>query len=166
MKADQSAIRSAVITLLAAWLVHDIEEACTLPATSKVISARLGTPRVQVSPAQSTLAIALMGLLVTGACTRGIHTSGDSRFFRLVLAGLEAHVLTHVVASVILTRYTAGLITAPLVMLPGARTARAAVRREGTPLTLGDTVRGTALMFSAALTCHLIARVALPSPPA
>jgi hypothetical protein len=153
------------VSLFAAWLVHDAEEAVTFPATSRRLADRLNARRLVVTPAQSVLAITLVGALVAAACVRGARTGGGSRLFRAVAAGLEAHTVTHVAASVLLGQYTAGLVTAPLVMLPGARKARAALRDGGTPLLLGDTVRGSALMLAAALLAHVAARTLLPAQP-
>lgn len=156
-------VGSSARSLFITWLVHDAEEALMFPATSRIIAARLGSSRFLVTPAQSVIAIALMGLLVAAACRQGSRTNGESRLYRAVLAGLEAHVATHVLAALVFKRYTAGLITAPLVMLPGARISRAAVRRCGRPLAAGDTARGALLMFGAALASHLIARVICPA---
>ena len=150
MPREQSSTRIAAATLFAAWLVHDAEEAFTFPATSRLLAERLGTQRVLVTAAQSKLAIALMGLLVGAACLRGAHTEGKSRLYRYVTAGLEAHVATHIVTSISLKSYTAGLVTAPLVMLPGARAARADIRRSGSPLLPADTIKGGAILLAAA----------------
>ena len=162
MKRTPVDIRTSAGSLFIAWLIHDTEEAFTFPATSRIIAARLGFSRILVTPAQSVIAITLMGLLVGGACIRGIQTNGKSRLYRAATAGLEAHVATHVLASVVLKRYTAGLVTAPFVMLPGARISRAALRRSGTPLAARDTARGAALMLSAALASHFLARLTCP----
>lgn len=161
MSIEPNGTRIAAVALFAAWLVHDVEEVFTFPATSRLLAARLGTDRVVVSPAQSVLAIALMGVLVGAACVRGAHTQGKSRLYRAVLAGLEAHVVTHVATSISFKSYTAGLITAPLVMLPGARVARAQLRRGGSPLLPSDTVRGGALLFAVAIGSHFISRLVL-----
>ncbi|WP_420838722.1 HXXEE domain-containing protein [Cryobacterium flavum] len=161
MSSKPTGTRIAAVALFAAWLVHDVEEAFTFPATSRLLAARLGTGRVVVSPSQSVLAIALMGVLVGTACVRGSRTQGKSRLYRAVLAGLEAHVVTHVATSISFKSYTAGLITAPLVMLPGARVARDELRRSGSPLLPSDTVRGGALLFASAIVSHLISRLFL-----
>jgi hypothetical protein len=155
-------IRRAALLLFTAWLVHDTEEVFAFPATSQILAQRFNTTKLAVSPAQSAAAITLMGLLVATACHRGIRTDGASKLFRAVTAGLEAHVVTHILASVLQRRYTAGVVTAPLVMLPGARVVRAALRRQGKALRPGDTVRGAVLLVGAALVSHLIARVLLP----
>ncbi|TFD09540.1 HXXEE domain-containing protein [Cryobacterium sp. TMT1-66-1] len=158
---EPTGTRIAAVALFAAWLVHDVEEVFTFPATSRLLAARLGSDRVVVSPAQSVLAIAVMGVLVGAACVRGARSQGKSRLYRAVLGGLEAHVVTHVATSVSFKSYTAGLITAPLVMLPGARVARAQLRRSGSPLSLSDTVRGGVLLFAAALGSHVISHLVL-----
>ena len=161
MSSKQSSTRIAATTLFAAWLVHDIEEAFTFPATFRLLAERLGTQRLLVTQAQSKLAVGLMGLLVGAACVRGAHTDGKSRLYRYVTAGLEAHVATHIATSISFRSYTAGLLTAPLVMLPGARVARADIRRSGSPLLLSDTVRGGAILLAAALASHLVSRFVL-----
>jgi hypothetical protein len=160
-----AALRNAARSVAVAWVVHDAEEALAFPATSRLLAGRFGLPGVQVTPRQSLLAIAMIGSLVSTACVRGVRTGGDSRLFRAVVAGLEAHVGTHLVASLVLRRYTAGLVTAPLVMLPGARRVRTALRRNGKPLVAADTARGVALMLSAALCAHFVARTLLPTRP-
>jgi len=156
-------IHTSAGMLFIAWLIHDAEEALTFPATSRLVAAKLGSSRISVTTAQSVIAIALVGLLVAGACAQGSRSNGESRLYRAVLAGLEAHVATHVLASVALKQYTAGLVTAPLIMLPGARISRDALRRSGRPLAARDTARGAALMFSAALASHSIARLVRPA---
>ena len=161
MSSEQSSTRIAAAALFAAWFVHDIEEAFAFPATSRLLTERLGTQRLLVTPAQSKLAIGLMGLLVGAACIRGARTRGRSRLYRYVAAGLEAHVATHIATSISFRSYTAGLLTAPLVMLPGARVARAGFRRSGSPLLPSDTVRGGAILLGAALASHLVSRFLL-----
>jgi len=79
VSSEPTGTRIAAGTLFAAWLVHDLEEAFTFPATSRLLAARLGTDRVVVSPAQSLFAIALMGVLVGAACVRGARTPGPCR---------------------------------------------------------------------------------------
>ena len=116
---------------------------------------------VSSEPTGTRIAIALMGVLVGAACVRGARTQGKSRLYRAMLAGLEAHVVTHIATSISFTSYTAGLITAPLVMLPGARAARAELRRGGSPLLRSDTARGGALLLASAMVSHVIARLVI-----
>jgi len=63
-------IRGAVLSLFAAWLIHDREEVFTFPATSRLLARRLGTTRLAITRAQSAGAIALMGVLVAHLIAR------------------------------------------------------------------------------------------------
>jgi hypothetical protein len=151
-----------------AWVVHDVEEALTMPATTARLasglerssrpSVRLLARHARTDEERAALAIALMGVLVAGATARGITTGGRSRFFQYVLAGLHGHVCTHVVLSLSLRCYTTGLFTALAVMLPYGRAARRALR-DAQILIEGPRpyVRGAAILLPAALASHVIA---------
>lgn len=78
--------------------------------------------------------------------------------YRAVAAGLEAHVLTHLAASAVQRGYTAGVVTALPVMLPGARVARRELRDHGRALDVRDTALGITLLLPAAVACQVIAR--------
>lgn len=100
-----------------------------------------------------------MGILVAVACGRGVHTGGRSRMYRAVVAGLEAHVVTHLGASVVQRGYTAGVATALPIMLPGALVARRELYRDGVSLQFRDAVNGVVLLLPAALVCQGAARL-------
>lgn len=144
--------------LFAAWALHDVEEALAFPATADRLAMRLNTPQLRLTPAQSWTAVGLMGVLVGSACAFGARTDGRSAFYRAVVAGLEAHVATHLAASAVQRGYTAGVATAVPVMLPGALAARRELARAGHRLTPRDTARGAAILLPAALACHGAAR--------
>lgn len=150
--------------LFTAWLLHDLEEAFTFASTSRILAERMGTRQLVVTNRESVVAIGIVAIVVGAACARGTRRD-ESRLYRAVLAGLEAHVASHVAASIALRRYTAGVVTAPLVMLPGARHARALLAADGRPLSAGDTVRGSALMLGTALGAHLAARLLCRAAP-
>lgn len=120
--------------LLAAWVLHDLEEAA---------------------------AVGLMAPLVGLACLRGARTNGRSRFYRAIIAGLGAHAGTHLGASALLRRYTAGVATALPVLLPGALAASRDLNRDGTPLRARDRALGAAILLPAALACHVFVRVTM-----
>lgn len=147
--------------LFAGWVLHDVEEAVAFPATCARLADATGIERVRMSAAQSWLAVGLMGVVVGAACLRGARTAGRSRAYRAVVAGLDAHVMTHVAASVVTGGYTAGVVTAPTVMLPAARYAGRSMRMSGAPLRWADTARGVAILMPAALVCHALARLLL-----
>ena len=110
---------------------------------------------------QSWAAVGLMGVLVGIGCIRGAQTAGSSRLYRAVVAGLGAHVGTHLGATVLARRYTAGVVTAVPVMLPGAIVAGRELTRGGIPLRARDRALGAVVLVPAALVCHLIVRVAM-----
>lgn len=152
--------------LLAAWVIHDIEEALTFPKSCDRLVDLTGAEQLRISPRQSWIAVGLMGILVAAACGRGIQSDGRSAMYRAVVAGLEGHVVTHLVAPVVQRGYTAGVVTAVPVMLPGALIARRELERDGNGLKFQDTVNGIALLLPAAVACQLVARLIPQTPTA
>lgn len=146
--------------LFSAWLLHDVEEATTFPATCERLAAQTGIQQLRMTPRQSWIAVGLMGLLAAAACARGVAESGDSRFYRAVAAGLEARVGTHLLASILQRGYTAGVVSAVLAMLPGTVIARRELARCGLDISVRDTAAGIAILVPAAAACHVLARFA------
>ncbi|WP_217134693.1 HXXEE domain-containing protein [Leucobacter chinensis] len=144
--------------LFAAWAIHDVEEALAFPATCDDLADRTNIDSVRIDKHQSWAAVAIMAVIVTAACWRGQKTGGRSSMYRAALAGLEAHVYTHLAASASLRRYTAGVATALPIMLPGALIARKELDRRGHPLHMGDVVRGVCLLIPSAIVSQLMAR--------
>lgn len=142
--------------LFTAWIIHGIEEAFAFPASCDRLVDRTGVEQLRITPQQSWIAVELMGILVAVACGRA---AGKSAMFRAVVAGLEAHVVTHLGASVAQRGYTAGVATALPIMLPGALMARRELQRDGCELRFRDTVNGVALLLPAALVCQGAARL-------
>lgn len=151
--------REAPAKLFTAWLVHDIEEAITFPSTCDRLADQTGIERLRIDQRQSWVAVGLMGAVVALACRAGAKTAGRSQFYRAVVAGLEGHVATHIIASVVQRRYTAGVATAVPAMLPGAVAARRELRGAGSPLTPRDYLRGAAILLPAAMACQALARL-------
>ncbi|SJM62292.1 HXXEE domain-containing protein [Gulosibacter sp. 10] len=145
--------------LFAAWTLHDVEEAVAFPQTCDRLADRTGAERLRMDGRQSWAAVGMMAVLVGTSCLRGERTRGRSRLYRAVLAGLEAHVGTHLIASAVLRGYTAGVATAVPVMLPGAVLARRELERRGAPLRSREYAVGAAVLIPAALLCHLLARL-------
>ncbi|WP_311476614.1 HXXEE domain-containing protein [uncultured Gulosibacter sp.] len=145
--------------LFIAWAVHDVEEALAFPSTCDVLANRTGINALRMDQRQSWLAVGLMAVLVALACHRGAVSNGQSRFYRAMVAGLQAHVGTHLLASVLQRRYTAGVATALPVMLPGAESARRELRYSGEPLRAKDYAAGAALLIPAALVCQFLAHM-------
>ncbi|MGC3021309.1 MULTISPECIES: HXXEE domain-containing protein [unclassified Brevibacterium] len=141
-----------------AWTLHDAEEALTFPATANQLAELTGIDALRMSTRQSLAAIGLVGAVVAGAGIRGAQTKGESPLYRYAVAGLEAHVFTHLLSSAVLRRYTAGVITAVPIMLPGAALARRELAALGRPLTAADWRGGSALMAAVAAAAHLAVR--------
>lgn len=144
--------------LLVAWMIHDVEEAVAFPEFAARLADRTGYEGTRMAERQSWTAIGLMGVLVGAACARGATSHGESKLYRAVAAGLEAHVATHIGASIVQRGYTPGVVTALPVMLPGALAARRELSQQGLGLTSADTARGVALLLPAAAACHVLAR--------
>ncbi|CAL9362938.1 hypothetical protein SUDANB95_00703 [Actinosynnema sp. ALI-1.44] len=111
--------------LLAAWVVHDLEELATMPGWTR--EKRV----VPTTPTQAVIAIGLMGGVFTAAAAAGARTGGRSPFFQTVLTGFGLHSATHVAASLVFRGYTPGVITAPTVVAPFTLWALRRLRREG-----------------------------------
>ena len=150
--------------LLVAWVIHDLEEALAFPDSCDRLADLTGIEGLRMTPRQSWTAVGLMGILVTSACLRGVRTRGDSAIYRAVAAGLEAHVATHLGVSAVRRGYTAGVVTALPIMLPGALTARRELGRDGLRLTFRDAVHGAALLLPVALASQSVVRLMPPGP--
>lgn len=147
--------------LFLSWVLHDLEEAATFPATCDDLADRTGFEPLRMNSRQSWTAVGLMGVLVGFACIRGTRTKGRSPLYRAVTAGLEGHVFTHLAASAVTRGYTAGVVSALAVMLPGARAASRELARDDLPLTTRDSARGIVVLIPAAFACHLIVRAVM-----
>lgn len=145
--------------LVIAWTIHDVEEAAAFPSTCDALADRTGVEALRMDQRQSWLAVGLMGFVVALACLRGAVSNGHSRFYRVMVAGLQGHVGTHLLASALQRRYTAGVVTALIVMLPGAESARRELRNSGARLGMKDYAAGAALLIPAAFVCQLLARI-------
>ncbi|MFE3602502.1 HXXEE domain-containing protein [Streptomyces sp. NPDC059142] len=156
------ASRAATWGLLAAFVVHDLEELATMPgwADAQVDRWREAHPQVpervwstlRVTPGHTATAIGLMGLLVGAAAADGARTGGRSPYFQTVLAGFGLHAATHLAQSAALRGYTPGVVTAPLVVAPFSLWAWRELRRAGVLGEL-DTRRAltSAALFPAAI---------------
>ncbi|MGP9503607.1 HXXEE domain-containing protein [Specibacter sp. AOP5-B1-6] len=152
--------------LFTAWIIHDLEEAFAFPASCDRLVDRTGVEQLRITPQQSWIVVGLMGILVSVACGRGVHSTGKSAMYRAVVAGLEAHVVTHLGALVAQRGYTAGVATALPIMLPGALLARRELQRDGCELRFRDTVNGVTLLLPTALICQVVARLIRRVPAA
>jgi uncharacterized protein with HXXEE motif len=126
--------RGATWGLLAAWAVHDAEELVTMPGWADRARLRLErtVPRVParvrdglaVSRPHATVAIGLVGAVVTAASARGARPDGPDPLYQAALAGFGWHAVPHVASAVVTRGYTPGVLTAPTVIVPSALWAR------------------------------------------
>lgn len=154
--------------LLAAWIVHDVEELLTMPGWSQKAPEQLesvwpGVPspvkrQLPMSRTEAATAIGLTGLVMAAASASGAASGGRSRFFQASLAGFGLHAGTHVAQSVLLRRYTPGLVTTLLVVIPFSLWAQRRLRRSGVPAA-GSDVRLNVALAAAVPLAHLIARL-------
>lgn len=138
--------------LLAAWVVHDIEELATMSSWTR------RQPRVPtVTPAESAVAIGVVGAVMAAAAADGARTGGRSRFFQTALSGFGLHALTHLGASALVRGYTPGILTTPTVVVPYSLWAWRRLRREG--VWEGGGAGAVAWFPVAVGAAHLVARM-------
>lgn len=151
--------RTATLGLLAAWLVHDLEELPTMAPWTRRMARRL--PWAQpMSQAHVNVGIALMGVVVAAAAVAGARSGGRSGFYQSALAGFGWHAGGHVLSAVALREYTPGLVTAPLLVAPFSlwawrRLGAAGVPRDGRRAT----ARGALLTAASLLVAHTTAAI-------
>ena len=145
--------------LLAAWIVHDLEELATMPSFSQ--QPDLPAPLTKVLPMsrrEAATAIGLTGVAIAAASAAGAATGGRSKFFQASLMGFGLHAGTHLAQSVVMRRYTPGLITTPLVVIPFSVWAWRRLKTEGVPIAPTDRRLTLALAAIVPLS-HAIARL-------
>lgn len=145
--------------LFAAWALYDLEEAVAFPSSTAHLAELTGRDSLRMNTAQSVAAVGLMGGFLGIVCLRGAHTHGCSRLYRYAVAGLGAHVFTHLLSSLALRRYAAGVATAVSIMWPGAVYVRRELERGGIKLSSGEWYRGVATMAAAAMVCQTAVRI-------
>src|SRR5699024_6104485 len=145
--------------LFASGVRHDIEAALTFPSTTEDLAELTGSDVLRMNTKQRAAAIGLGGAVHACAGGRGAKTHGPAALYRDAVAGLAGHVFTHRVASVLLRRYPAGVITAVPVMWPGAAFARRELAAVGRPLDNAEWRRGGMVMAAVALSAHCAVRV-------
>lgn len=145
--------------LLAAWIVHDLEELATMPSFSQ--QPDLPAPLTKVLPMSRTeaaTAVGLTGVAMAAASVAGAATGGRSKFFQTSLLGFGLHAGTHIAQSVVLRRYTPGLVTTPLVVIPFSVWAWRRLRADGVPIAPPDRRLNLALAAVVPL-AHALARL-------
>lgn len=129
--------------LLAAWAVHDAEELATMSAWARKARPELEErlpyvpgwvwDRLDVPQRQVNVAIGLMAGVMAVASARGAATGGRSPLFQTALAGFGLHGAIHLAQSAAVRRYTPGVLTAPVVVIPFSLWAWRRLKRAGVP---------------------------------
>jgi hypothetical protein len=144
--------------LFISWLVHDLEEILnfarfdprTDPRLRRMIERR---PRVKsivhsrsVSQRENTLAISLMGLLILGATAIGYFKPDrmGMMVYGIFLGGYFLHTFTHLAQTILLRKYTPGVVTALAVVLPASLLIYRTLARD--QLLTGQEIVVTALL--------------------
>jgi hypothetical protein len=128
--------------LFAAWALHDLEELMTAPANSRELAARapawLPIPddvrREGFSAEHFRTGVGIMAVLMAAAAADGARTKGRSPFFQLILDGFGLHGLGHLASAALARRYTFGVATAPVIVIPYWLWARRELARDGVRL--------------------------------
>ncbi|MFK4086484.1 HXXEE domain-containing protein [Kribbella sp. NPDC020789] len=164
--------------LLAAWIIHDLEELATMSRWSRqapeqvaVALDRAGVGDLRITSAataaewilptsrtEAATAIGLTGVAMAAASAAGAASEGRSKFFQASLLGFGLHAGTHIAQSVALRRYTPGLVTTPLVVIPYSVWAWRRLKRSGVPIAPSDRRLNLALAALVPLS-HAIARL-------
>lgn len=132
-------IRRASIGLFLAWALHDAEEYLTMAPTSREVLSDLpeqlpvpeelrqhGIPQAHVN-----LAITVMGAVVAASAVSEVRSQGRSTLFRGGLLAFGLHGFTHIASAIAARKYTTGVLTAPLVVIPYWLWARRVLKQHG-----------------------------------
>ena len=119
------------------------------------------TKVLPMSRTEAATAIGLTGVAMAAASAAGAATNGRSKFFQASLLGFGLHAGTHLAQSALLRRYTPGLITTPLVVIPFTTWAWRRLKTEAVPIAPPD----HRLTLALAASRPALPRNRPPSPP-
>ncbi|MEU0741900.1 HXXEE domain-containing protein [Streptomyces sp. NPDC006134] len=172
---------AVTLGLLAAWALHDAEEAAVLPGWLRRNTPRLrerfpGVPEAvwrragTLEAREFAAAVGVMGAVVAAASAAGYATGGRSAFYQTALDGFGLHGLVHLAQAGAVRGYTPGAATSSLLVVPFTLWARRRLRRAGVlrPARPRDLVLGLGLAGAATAAAHGVARRVTgrwPGPP-
>lgn len=165
--------KEVTLGLLAAFVVHDLEEWFTIGPWSRDHARRDGGPtrwlgprwlRSGVSDDHVHVGVALMGVLVACTAILGATTGGRSRLFQAVLAAFGLHGFGHLALSARFRRYTPGVATSPTVVIPYSAWAWRALASGGVRRSPARTIIAAAILLPVALTATHAMAAALTRP--
>jgi Protein of unknown function with HXXEE motif len=153
---EQGVGSSVTWGLLAAWVVHDLEEVLAFGPWQRAggigamrrrltfIPAAAFDAAERITPRRYALAVGVVGSVVAVASARGAATGGRSALFQGLLTGFGMHAATHVGWSAAAGGYTPGIATTPTIVMPFSWWALRSLRRAGvaTPVSPAEAVAG------------------------
>jgi len=129
--------------LLAAWVVHDLEEILAFGPWQRAGGFRAMRRRLPfvpagvfdaaetITPRRYAVAVGLVGSVVAVASARGTATGGRSALFQGLVTGFGLHAATHVAWSTAAGGNTPGIVTTPTIVAPYSWWARRRLRQAG-----------------------------------
>lgn len=127
------------VGMFATWAISDLEELWTASRNSKDVLRKLpkAVPlpeilrREGISQRHVATSIGMIGLVIGTAAALGVRSGGRSPVFRGVLLGFGLHGFGHLASAAAMRRYTAGVATAPTMVIPFWLWARKELAKEG-----------------------------------
>ncbi|MFE9309684.1 HXXEE domain-containing protein [Streptomyces sp. NPDC006706] len=169
-QSDQLVGPAVTFGLLAAWVLHDVEELAAVPGWQRrgvpVLRERFpGVPEAvwrrlgSVDAREFAVAVGMMGAIVAAASASGRATGGRSEFYQTALNAFGLHGLVHLAQAAAVRGYTPGSATSPVLVVPFTLWARARLRRAGVlrPTRPRDLVLGLGLAGVATVASHAAA---------
>lgn len=159
-------IRRACVGLFAAWALHDAEEYLTMAPTSREVFSglpeQLPIPEEfrerGISQVHVNLAMSAMGAVVAASAASGVRSGGRSTLFRGGLLAFGLHGFTHIASCLVAGRYTTGVVTSPLVVIPYWLWARRVLKQHGIRPEDPKAVVTTLAVFPALAGIHALVR--------
>lgn len=120
----QVGIKALIWSFPLAFLLHDLEEIITMETF--VCATRESMPPflrdlAEIKTPQVGLGVAMEFVLITFSSFLASRAARNMHLFTLLLAGFYIHAFGHLASAIVLRRYTPGVITTLLVVLPFSR---------------------------------------------
>jgi hypothetical protein len=172
-RALPASVRGVIGLFPIAWALHDLEELLTMGPWSRQAPERIRDrfpwiPRAVAEASRTTTreaatAIGMVGTVVIGASVQALRSgSPESGLFLPALSAYTAHGFTHLGMSAAFRRYTPGVITGAVVVLPYSFWAWTRLHQAGLAdrrRAVRATALGAALAVPVTIGAHGLARL-------
>jgi hypothetical protein len=130
----QVGIKALIWSFPLAFLLHDLEEILTMEKMAR--ETRESTPPflrdlAEIKTPQIVLGVAIEFVLIALSSFLANRPERKTHLFTLILAAFYMHGFGHLAATIVQRRYTSGVITALLVVLPFSRYASGRLLQAG-----------------------------------